>query len=108
MVSTAEIKAMSDDEDRMQIADVPDVFTGKLTKEEIRTDQMGRQCLYLSIDIGGRTFTEKMTPMHLAELTKAMARLNIQDTQGLVGKAVEWKVTTFRIGHPRHFPSRFV
>ena len=100
------LKSMSDQSDRMQLSDVPETFIGVLRDEEVRDDNQGRNCLYFNIDYEGKTITQKFTPMQLQAFVEALRVLGINSTDELMGKKVEWKLKSFRIGNPRHLPVR--
>jgi hypothetical protein len=92
--------------ERMDLRDVPDEFKGTLVSDEMRVDLQGRNCLYITINYEGKMVTEKYTPMHLEEMIASLQKMGLTDTSQLKGKQVTWKAKTFRIGNPRHFPTK--
>ena len=91
---------------RLPLNELPETFEATLVREEIRTDRMGRDCLYWIMEIEGQgTLTQKFSPMHIDELVKALEKLGINDTKDLIGKKMLMKVQHFRIGNPRWLPA---
>jgi hypothetical protein len=102
------LKSMADTGERMQLADVPTQFVGKLEKEEVKTDKQGRECLYWSIAYAGKVITQKFTPMQLQYLVEALKGLGVSSTDFLKGKNIEFTLKSFRIGNPRHLPTKII
>jgi len=103
MVDVKDLKGMG--AGRIPLAELPEIFEAKLVREEIRTDRMGRQCLYWVLEIPEKgNLTQKFSPMHIDELAKALAKLGVKDTKELIGKTMVFKAAHYRIGNPRWMP----
>lgn len=102
MVNVVDMKKLG--AGRVQLSELPSEFTGKLTREEIRQDRMGRTCIYWVIETENGLVTQKFSPMHIDALADALKALKIEDTKELIGKTMLFRAKHFRIGNPRWIP----
>jgi len=95
--------------EREELSKLPDTFEGIYSDEEFRKDAREKDCLYVTIDIkDGGQIVQKYSAMHLTEFVKALEALKVKDSGDLLGKMIEWKRVSFRIGNARWIPSRIV
>jgi len=90
---------------RASLSQLPNEFYGKIIREEVRTDNRGRDCLYWVIAVEGiGTITQKFSPMHIDALTRVLEALKVESTDELKGKRILFRSQRFSIGNPRWFP----
>lgn len=89
---------------RIDLDELPEILSATVKSVEWKTDEKDRNCLYVEYtDENGKDFTQKYSPMHLADLAEALDTLKLSGIkQGQKFKLVQ---KPYRIGFPRMIPT---